>query len=100
MTLWGWIGYECSMARCFTEKEGRRGELLGPRLTAPVAYQKGACHMSVETIRRFFLDVCEGIWTVLATCAQQGRSAFKFLYHSIIAYFTDQPFPSLLPLPP
>jgi transposase len=43
---------------------------------------------------------CERIWTVLATCAQQGRSAFEFLYHSIIAHFTDQPFPSLLPLPP
>jgi transposase len=43
---------------------------------------------------------CERIWTVLATCAQQGRSAFEFIYQSIIAYFTDQPFPSLLPLPP
>jgi transposase len=43
---------------------------------------------------------CERIWTVLATCAQQGRSAFEFVYHSIIAYFNDQPFPSLLPLPP
>lgn len=43
---------------------------------------------------------CERIWTVLATCAQQDRSAFGFLYHSIIAYFTGQPFPSLLPLPP
>ena len=43
---------------------------------------------------------CERIWTVLATCAQQGRSAFEFIYRSIVAYFTDQPFPSLLPLPP
>jgi transposase len=43
---------------------------------------------------------CERIWTVLATCAQQGRSAFEFIYHSIITYFTNQPFPSLLPLPP
>jgi transposase len=43
---------------------------------------------------------CERIWTVLATCAQQGRSAFEFIYDSITAYFTDQPFPSLLPLPP
>jgi transposase len=43
---------------------------------------------------------CERVWTVLATCAQQGRSAFEFIYHSIVAYFTDQPFPSLLPLPP
>ena len=43
---------------------------------------------------------CEHIWTILATCAQQGRSAFDFIHHSIIAYFTNQPFPSLLPLPP
>ena len=43
---------------------------------------------------------CERIWTIMATCAQQGRSAFEFIYHSIIAYFTDQSFPSLLPLPP
>ena len=43
---------------------------------------------------------CERMWTVLATCAQQGRSAFEFLYHSIVAYFTKQPSPSLLPLPP
>jgi transposase len=43
---------------------------------------------------------CERIWTVLATCAQQDRSAFEFLHQSIIAYFNDQPFPSLLLLPP
>jgi len=49
-----------------------------------------------ETGRRW----CERIWTLLATWAQQGRSAFEFIFHSIVAYFTDQPFPSLLPLPP
>ena len=43
---------------------------------------------------------CERIWTTLATCAQQGRSAFDFIHHSIIAYFTDQSSPSLQPLPP
>jgi transposase len=43
---------------------------------------------------------CERIWTVLASCAQQGRSAFEFIYLSLVAYFTDQPFLSLLPLPP
>ena len=37
--------------------EVRRAGLLGPRLTALVAYQKGACHMSVETIRRLLADV-------------------------------------------
>jgi hypothetical protein len=43
---------------------------------------------------------CERIWTVLATCTQQGRSAFEFLYRSIVAHFRNQPSPSLLPLPP
>ena len=38
-------------------EEVRRAGLLGPRLTALVAYQKGVCHMSVETIRRFQADV-------------------------------------------
>ena len=42
----------------------------------------------------------ERIWTVLATCAQQARSAFEFLYKSILAYFKKQAPPSLLPLPP
>ncbi len=49
-----------------------------------------------ETGRRW----CERIWTVLATCAQQGRSAFEHLYNSIVAYFRNQASPSLLPLPP
>jgi len=43
---------------------------------------------------------CERIWTTLATCAQQGRSAFEFIYRSIVARFNDQRFPSLLPIPP
>jgi transposase len=43
---------------------------------------------------------CERIWTVLATCAQQARSAFQFIHDSLIAHLTDQPCPSLLPLPP
>lgn len=43
---------------------------------------------------------CERIWTVLATCAQQGRSAFEFIHKAIVAHFADQPFPLLLALPP
>jgi transposase len=49
-----------------------------------------------ETGRRW----CERIWTVLATCAQQSRSAFEFLYDSIVAHLTKHFSPSLLPLPP
>jgi len=38
----------------------------------------------------------ERIWTVLATCAGQGRNAFDFICQSIQAHFSDQPLPSLL----
>jgi len=40
---------------------------------------------------------CERIWTVVATCAQQGRSAFEFMFASVEAHFLGLPPPSLLP---
>lgn len=40
---------------------------------------------------------CERIWTVLATCARQDRSAFTFICQAIQAHFTGQPPPSILP---
>ena len=43
---------------------------------------------------------CERVWTVLATCAQQGRSAFHFIHESILAHFHKRSFPPLLPQPP
>ncbi len=43
---------------------------------------------------------CERIWTVVATCAQQGRSVFEFLRQTLTAYFHGQPTPSLLPAGP
>jgi transposase len=39
----------------------------------------------------------ERIWTTMATCAQQGRSAFQFLLEAVIQYFHGGPAPSLLP---
>jgi transposase len=39
----------------------------------------------------------ERIWTMLATCAQNGRSAFEFLRATVEAYFDGTPGPSLLP---
>jgi len=39
----------------------------------------------------------ERIWTVLATCAQTGRSVFTFLHESLSAYFAGQVTPNLLP---
>jgi transposase len=40
---------------------------------------------------------CERIWTVVGTCAQQGRSVFNFLHEAVTAYFQGGPSPSLLP---
>jgi transposase len=38
----------------------------------------------------------ERIWTIMATCAQTGRSVFTFLHESLSTYFAGQPAPSLL----
>lgn len=39
---------------------------------------------------------CERMWTLAATCRQQGRSAFRFLQDALAAHLNDQPCPSLL----
>ena len=39
----------------------------------------------------------ERIWTVIATCTLQGRSAYHFILEAVHAYYHDQPAPSLLP---
>jgi transposase len=49
-----------------------------------------------ETGRRW----CERIWTVIATCAQQGRSVYRVLLDSIQAHLCGAPPPSLLPSGP
>ena len=35
----------------------------------------------------------ERLWTVIATCSLQGRSAFNFILESVKAYFHDKPAP-------
>jgi transposase len=40
---------------------------------------------------------CERIWTVIATCTQQGRSVFDYLEAAVKAYFGAGSAPSLLP---
>ena len=39
---------------------------------------------------------CERIWTTLATCRVQRRSAFEYLHHTIRSHFAARPAPSLL----
>src|SRR3954462_13582533 len=40
---------------------------------------------------------CERIWTVIATCTQQGRSVFEYLEMAVGAWFHKEKAPSLLP---
>jgi transposase len=39
---------------------------------------------------------CERIWTVVATCCQQGRSVFEYLYQAVVAHFQGTAVPSLV----
>jgi len=48
-----------------------------------------------ENGRRF----CERIWTVIATCVQQGKSVYSFLCAAVGKWFAGEPAPSLLPRP-
>jgi transposase len=40
---------------------------------------------------------CERIWTVLATCIQQGRGVWQYLEAAVRAHWFGQPAPTLLP---
>jgi transposase len=40
---------------------------------------------------------CERIWTVMATCSQQGRSVFEYLEAAVTAWFHGEEAPTLLP---
>jgi hypothetical protein len=44
-------------------------------------------------------EASERLWTVIATCALQGRSAFDFILKAVESYFNGQSPPSLLPEP-
>lgn len=43
---------------------------------------------------------CERIWTVIATCTQQGRSVFEYLREILHALFNHRPIPPLIPAGP
>jgi transposase len=53
-------------------------------------------HITQGTRSRRGRDFCERIWTVIATCALQKRSAYHWMHRAICAHFNGQPVPSLL----
>jgi transposase len=53
-------------------------------------------HMTQGTRSQQGRDFCERLWTVIATCALQKRSAYHWIHAAIRAHFNGRPVPSLL----
>ncbi|MGC9385060.1 MAG: IS66 family transposase [Kosmotogaceae bacterium] len=69
-----------------------KGQLIGPRLTAVIAYMKGACHCSFSTIRKFIRDVA-GITISrgqLSNLIQKASAAFEYAYNELAEYLPNE----------
>ena len=67
--------------------------LVGPRLTSLAAYQKGDCHMSYTTIRRFWAEVL-GLpisRSQLANVVQKVSAAFEKPYEELREALVSEP---------
>ena len=40
---------------------------------------------------------CERAWTVVATCARQGRSVYRFFFDALQATYIGSSYPHLVP---
>ena len=68
--------------------------LVGPKLSALAAYQKGACHMSYTTIQRFWNDVL-GIpisRSHLVNVVQKASTAFAVPYEELRQALVEEPY--------
>jgi transposase len=54
-------------------------------------------HVTQGTRSQRGREANERLWTVIGTCALQGRSAYNFILQAVHACFYDEPAPSLLP---
>ena len=73
--------------------EAEAAGLVGPRLSALVAYQKGACHMSYTTIQRFWKDVL-GLSisrSHLVNVVQKTSAAFAAPYEELRQGLVEEP---------
>ena len=53
-------------------------------------------HMTQGTRSKRGREFCERLWTIMATCSLQKRSAYHWMHQAISAYFKGKPIPSLL----
>jgi transposase len=74
------------------DKATQRAGLVGPRLTALIAYLKGACHCSFTTIRKFIRDV----WQIhisrgyLAKLIAKASASLKNAYETLAEQLPNQ----------
>jgi len=69
-----------------------KGQLIGPCLTATIAYMKGACHCSFSTIRKFLRDVV-GVTISrgqLSKLIQKASAAFERAYNELLEYLPNE----------
>ena len=69
-----------------------KGQLIGPRLTAVIAYMKGGCHCSFSTIRKFLRDIV-GITVSrgqLSKLIQKASAAFEQAYNELLEYLPNE----------
>ena len=73
--------------------EVEQGGLIGPDLTALVAYLKGVCHASFSTIRRFFRDVLKISISrgQLVKLVNKATAAMDFAYAQLHGHLPDAP---------
>jgi transposase len=107
-----WAPPKCKQARNLAKRFRKHGDAYFRFITTPGVEPTN--NLAEQAIRFVVIDRritqgtrsetgqrwCERIWTVIATCTQQGRSVFEYLREAVNAYLHDQPIPSLLPAGP
>jgi transposase len=75
------------------DQASRRAGLVGSRLTALIAYLKGACHCSYSTIRKFIRDVLAITISrgYLAKLIAKASTSLKNAYDALAARLPNEP---------
>ena len=107
-----WVPPKCKQARNLAARLRKYGDAYFRFVTTPGVEPTN--NLAEQAIRFCVIDRkitqgtrgeagrlwCERIWTVMATCAQQGRSVFEFLCAAVRAHLNGHPIPNLNPAGP
>ncbi len=107
-----WAPRKCKQALNLAERFRKHGDAYFRFITTPGVEPTN--NLAEQAIRFVVIDrkitqgtrsetgqrCSERMWTVVATCRQQGRSVFEYLREAVNAHFHGQPIPSLLPAGP